>query len=83
LRQKVRPEMGSLALEALLRRDEMEPGARLELFGEMAGYFRGLVEYPPEVVEQMSDEQYVRNVVEILFRSQEVARSQQPAARMG
>ena len=42
LRQKVRPEMGSVALEALLRRDEIEPEARLELFGEMAGYFKGL-----------------------------------------
>jgi hypothetical protein len=69
LRQKVRPEMGSIALEALLRRDEIEPEARLALFGEMAGHLRGLVEYPPEVVEQLSDEQYVRNVVEVLFRS--------------
>lgn len=74
LRQKVSPEVGAIALEALLRRDELEPEARLELFGEMARYFKGLVEYPAEVVEQMSDEQYVRNVVEILFRSQEVAR---------
>jgi uncharacterized RDD family membrane protein YckC len=85
LRQKVRPEMGSIALEALLRRDEIEPGARLKLFGEMAGYFRGLVEYPAEVAEQLSDEQYVRNVVEILFRSaseKEVAGSQKEVARM-
>ena len=79
LRQKVQPEMGSIALEALLRRDEIEPEARLALFGEMAEYFRGVVEYPAEVVEQLSDEQYVRNVVEVLFRSQSekrVARSQ-------
>jgi hypothetical protein len=68
LRQKVTPEMGSLALEALLRRDEIEPRARLALFGEMAEYFRGLVAFPPEVVDQLSDEQYVRNVVEILYR---------------
>jgi len=69
LRQKVRPEMGSIALEALLRRDEIEPRARLALFEEMAAHFRRLVEYPPEVVEQLSDEQYVRNVVEVLFRA--------------
>jgi uncharacterized RDD family membrane protein YckC len=67
LRHKVRPEMGAIAMEALLRRDEIEPQARLALFGEMAGYFRGLVAYPPEVVEQLSDEQYVRNVVEVLY----------------
>jgi hypothetical protein len=62
--------MGSIALEALLRRDETESKARLALFGDMADYFRGVVEYPAEVVEQLSDEQYVRNVVEVLFRSQ-------------
>jgi uncharacterized RDD family membrane protein YckC len=84
LRQKVTPEMGAIALEALLRRDEIEPEARLALFREMAERFRGLVAYPPEVVEQLSDEQYVRNVVEILYRAQkEVARSRQPVARMG
>ncbi len=81
LRQKVQPEVAAIALEALLRRDELEPEARLELLGEMAQYYKGLVEYPAEVVEQMSDEQYVRNVVEILFRSQEGARSQEPGAR--
>jgi uncharacterized RDD family membrane protein YckC len=80
LRQKVRPEMGSIALEALLRRDEIEPKARLALFGEMAEHFRGVVEYPAEVVEQLSDEQYVRNVVEVLFKKE--ARTQEPGARM-
>lgn len=86
LRQKVSPEMGAIALEALLRRDEMEPEARLELFGEMARRFKGLVEYPADVVEQLSDEQYVRNAVEILFRSasgKEGGRSRESAVRMG
>ena len=86
LRQKVRPEMGSIAVEALLRRDEIEPEARLALFGEMARHFRGLVEYPPEIVEQLSDEQYVRNVVEVLFRSANgrgEVRSREPGVRIG
>ncbi len=69
LRQKSSPELGAIALEALLRRDRIEPRARLALFRELAGHFRQLVEYPPEVVEQLSDEQYVRNTVEVLFRS--------------
>ncbi len=67
LRQKVSPELSAIALEALLRRDEIEPQARLALFGEMAEHFRGLVEYPAEAVEQISDEQYVRDVVEVLY----------------
>ena len=58
-----------MALEALLRRDEFEPLARLQLFADLAAHFRSLVEFPPEAAEQLSDEQYVRNVVEILYRS--------------
>jgi uncharacterized RDD family membrane protein YckC len=67
LRHKVSPEVAQLAFEAVLRRGELEPGSRLLLFHELADYFRGVVVYPAEVVEQLSDEQYVRNVVEVLF----------------
>jgi hypothetical protein len=69
LRQRVPPSIASIALDALMRRNQLEPGPRLELFRDLANYFRKLVEYPPEVVEQLPDEQYVRNVVEILFRA--------------
>jgi hypothetical protein len=81
LRQRVSPELGAIALEALLRRGEIEPQARLALFGEMAEHFRSVVVYPPEVVEQLSDEQYVRDVVEILFK--EGVRRQESGVRMG
>jgi uncharacterized RDD family membrane protein YckC len=67
LRHRASPEVARLAFEAVLRRSELEPGPRLTLFRELADYFRGLVAYPAEVVEQLSDEQYVRNVVEVLF----------------
>lgn len=67
LRQRVPPAAASIALDSILRRDEFEARARVELFGELAAYFRGLVEFPPEATEQLSDEQYVRNVAEILF----------------
>jgi len=80
LRQKVSPELGAIALEALLRRGEIEPQARLALFGEMADHFRSVVAYPPEVVEQISDEQYVRDVVEVLFK--EGVRSQESGVRV-
>lgn len=69
LRQKVEPDVARIALESLLRRDELEPAARLKLFSELASAFRAMVVYPPEIVEQFSDEQYVRNVVEVLYRS--------------
>jgi uncharacterized RDD family membrane protein YckC len=67
LRQKATPEIARLAFEAVLRRDEFEPASRLVLFNELADHFRALVAYPAEAVEQLSDEQYVRGVVEVLF----------------
>jgi uncharacterized RDD family membrane protein YckC len=68
LRQKVTAETARIALDAVLRRDELVPAARLALFSEFAAHFRALVPYPADANEQMSDEQYVRNVVEILYR---------------
>jgi LytS/YehU family sensor histidine kinase len=67
LRQRVPPHAATIALEAILRRDQFEPRARIELFEDLSTYFRRLVEFPAESTEQLSDEQYVRNVAEILF----------------
>jgi uncharacterized RDD family membrane protein YckC len=69
LRRKVEPELARIALDALRRRDELEPAARLRLFAEMAAWFRSLVEFPEEATLWLTDEQYVWNVVEILFES--------------
>jgi uncharacterized RDD family membrane protein YckC len=68
LRQKTTPELAALALEAILRRDALEPAARLSLFAELAAHFRALAAYPPETVEQLSDEQYVRNAIDVVYR---------------
>lgn len=68
LRQHVSPEEARLALQAIVRREEFEPAARVRLFEEMAAHFRALVVFPPESVESVPDEQYVRNVVDVLFR---------------
>jgi uncharacterized RDD family membrane protein YckC len=69
LRQKTEPELARIALDALRRRDELEPAARLRLFAEMAARFRSLVEFPEDATLYLTDEQYVWNVVEILFES--------------
>jgi hypothetical protein len=68
LRQKISPVEARLALQALLRRDEFEPVSRAELFARLGGHFRALVEFPPEAVEGITDEQYLRNVVDVIFR---------------
>ena len=71
LRQRVSPEEARLALQSLVRRDEFDPAARVELFSELAAHFKALVVFPAESVEALTDEQYVRNVVDILFRTRQ------------
>ena len=44
------------------------PVARVRLFSELAEHYKKLVTFPAESVEAMPDEQYVRNVVDCLFR---------------
>ncbi|MEQ2006590.1 MAG: RDD family protein [Limisphaerales bacterium] len=68
LRQRVSPAEAQAALQSLVRRDELDPVARVKLFAELAAHFKSLVEFPPETTEGITDEQYVRNVVDILFR---------------
>jgi uncharacterized RDD family membrane protein YckC len=68
LRQRVSPGEAAIALQALLRRDELDPTARVGLFEQLATLFREKVVFPQEATDGLSDEQYVRNVVDILFR---------------
>jgi uncharacterized RDD family membrane protein YckC len=70
LHQRVSSGEARVALQALLRREELAAPARLELFQEIAGHFRSLVDFPPEATEGITDEQYIRNTVDILFRPQ-------------
>jgi uncharacterized RDD family membrane protein YckC len=69
LRQKVSPVEARIALQSLLRRDDMDARGRVALFGEIAAHLRSLVEFPPEATEGITDEQYVRNVVGIHFKN--------------
>jgi uncharacterized RDD family membrane protein YckC len=69
LRKQVTPQEAGLALQALVRRDELLPGPRVALFDEMAGHFKGKAVFPPEALEGISNEQYVRNVVDVLFKT--------------
>jgi hypothetical protein len=68
LRQNVSPREAGLLLQALIRRDELDPIARIEVFKEMADHVKTLATFPPEAIDGLTDEQYVRNVVDILFQ---------------
>jgi uncharacterized RDD family membrane protein YckC len=69
MRQKVAPEEAGIAFNALMRRDELMPESRIALFNELAAHFKSKVDFPQEAIEGVSDEQYVRNVVDVLFKS--------------
>ncbi|MEO7798956.1 MAG: RDD family protein [Opitutaceae bacterium] len=69
LRQAVSPAEARAAWQALARREELEPDARVRLFAELAGHFRALTPMPPEAVDGISDEQFMRNVVDVLYLS--------------
>jgi uncharacterized RDD family membrane protein YckC len=69
LRQRVSPQEASVAMQSILRRDQLDPQARVELFAQIAEHFRSKAEFPPEAVEGITDEQYVRNVVDLLYRT--------------
>lgn len=76
LRQRVSAQEAALALQALVRRDLLDPPARVELFSQVGEHFRAKVQFPPEATEGITDEQYVRNIVDSLYRPN---RSQRPA----
>jgi len=68
LRQNVGPREAGICLRALLRRDRLDAPHRTVLFGEIRRRLETRARFPPEAVEGISDEQYVRNVTDILFR---------------
>jgi uncharacterized RDD family membrane protein YckC len=67
LRSRVDPSVVGLALTALAQRGGYEPGARLQVFRELAGYFKALVEFPEASLEGLTDEEYVRGVLRVVF----------------
>jgi uncharacterized RDD family membrane protein YckC len=67
LRSLVTPEAAALAVRAVTLRDRYDPAARIVLFRELAGHFRALVEFPEETVESLTDEQYVRSVLRVIY----------------
>jgi uncharacterized RDD family membrane protein YckC len=69
LRQNVTPAEADIALQSLLRREEFDPVSRVELFGELAAHFHAKVEFPAEATDGVADEQFLRNVVDVIYRT--------------
>jgi uncharacterized RDD family membrane protein YckC len=80
LRQNVLPAEADVALQALVRRDEFDPVARVELFGELAAHFRAKVAFPAEATDGVADEQFLRNVADVIYRTRAESRMEKAAA---
>jgi len=67
LRSLANPEAVGIAVRAVSRRDGYDPLARIDLFHELAGYFQSLVRFPDAAREGLTDEQYVRSVLRVIY----------------
>jgi uncharacterized RDD family membrane protein YckC len=67
LRQAITPPEARAVWSAVARREQFEAGARVRLFAELAAHLRKAGAVPAEVAEGVADEQFVREVVEVLY----------------
>lgn len=67
LRSLVTASAAAIAVRAVALRDSYDPAARVALFHELAAHFRSLVEFPEGALEGLSDEQYVRSVLRVIY----------------
>jgi uncharacterized RDD family membrane protein YckC len=71
LRKAATPELASLIQDALRRRSELAPYARREIYRELAAYLQSeIATFPDELVEMLSDEQYLINAAGVIFGDQ-------------
>jgi hypothetical protein len=47
----------------------------VELFQQVAEHLRQIVQFPDEAVEGLTDEQNVRNIVDLLFQKQGITKT--------
>src|SRR5437588_3521233 len=77
LRRAASPELASPIQDGLGPRKELAPYARREIYRELATYVQCEISpFPDELVERLSDEQYLINASGILFGDQRPSRVQ-------
>lgn len=69
LRQRTTPEEATLLVRSLLRRDTLDPGARVTYFADLAKHFQQKTKLPEETTHAIPDEQFIRNLVDSLYRN--------------
>ena len=76
--QDISPVEADIVLQALLRRDEFDPAKRVELFEELAAHFRAKVSFPQEATDGVADEQFLRNILDLVFRPRPESTAKKP-----
>ena len=77
LRRAATPELATLIQDALRRRNELAVYARREIYRELAAYLQSEISpFPDELVERLSDEQYLIDASGVLFADQRRSRVQ-------
>jgi hypothetical protein len=75
LRRAATPELAGLLQDALRRRNELAPYARREVYRELVAYLQTeIAPFPDELVEMLSDEQYLTNAADVLLGDQRPSR---------
>lgn len=62
------PETADLLFKALLRRESLKPECRAGIYSEIVQFLNEKVKFPQEVTDGLSDERYLRNMIDILYR---------------
>jgi hypothetical protein len=72
LRRAATPDLAGLIQDSLRRRNELAPYARRGIYRELASYLQTEISpFPDELVEMLSDEQYLTNAAGVLFGHQQ------------
>jgi len=80
LRQRISAPEASIALQSLARRNSLEAEARVALFADLAQHFQAKVTFPADATESLTDEQYVRNVLDSVYRKAKSSRAENVAS---
>jgi uncharacterized RDD family membrane protein YckC len=73
LRRAATPQLAGLIQDALQRRNELASYSRREIYRELATFLQNEVcTFPDELVEMLSDEQYLINAANVLFADRRV-----------
>ena len=67
LRSVANPEAVGYAVRAVAQRDRYTAAGRVDLFRDLADYFRSLARFPEEALAGLSDEQFVRTVLRVIY----------------